>query len=223
MNPKVIVFASGTATGGGTGARNLVAHTRDAKRGELDAEIVALVSNHAQGGVSQLARQTGIPFVHFAAPWTAEAYAGIVRESGAEWVALSGWLQRACGLDPARTFNIHPALLSQSNGLFGGSGMYGHNVHREVAEALARREITGSGFSMHFVTEAYDAGPVFCEYRVPLAPGMSAEEIAKAVNDAEHKMQPRITNMVVHGAIHWDGRDPHSLTVPCDYRYLPRR
>ena len=43
---------------------------------------------------------------------------------------------------------------------------------------------------------------------------MTAEEIAAAVNKAEHEWQPRITNMIVHGEICWDGKDPRSLVVP---------
>ena len=75
---------------------------------------------------------------------------------------------------------------------------------------------------MHFVTDEMDRGPVFFEHRLPLKKGMSAEEIEKAVRQAEHEWQPQITNMVVHGEISWDGKDPASLKVPPTYQYLPR-
>ena len=67
---------------------------------------------------------------------------------------------------------------------------------------------------MHFVTEEHDRGPAFFEKRVPLKQGMTVEEIAKKVNAAEHEWQPKITNMVVHGEIRWDGKNPDSLVVP---------
>ncbi|MDP2650053.1 MAG: formyltransferase family protein, partial [bacterium] len=137
------------------------------------------------------------------------------------WVALSGWLKKVEGLDPARTFNIHPALLSQFNGRFGGSGMHGHHVHEAVKQALDAGEVTESGVTMHFVTDEYDRGPIFFEYKVPLQKGMPAEEIGEAVNKAEHEYQPKITNMVIHGEIAWDGKDPRTLTVPKDYKWLP--
>lgn len=206
--PKIIVFASGKRSGGGSGFENLV------RSEELDADIVAVVSNHERGGVHERAMQLGIPFVYFPEPYDAEHYKKIVVDSGAEWVALSGWLRHVSGLDPAKTFNIHPALLSQFEGRFGGKGMYGNHIHEAVKTALDGGEITESGFTMHFVTEEHDRGPAFFEKRVPLKQGMSAEEIAQAVNAAEHEWQPKITNMVVHGEIRWDGKNPSTLVVP---------
>lgn len=146
------------------------------------------------------------------------SYEEVVRKSGAEWVALSGWLRQVQGLDSKKTFNIHPALLSQLGGKFGGHGMYGNHIHEAVKVALDAGEITESGFTMHFVTDEMDRGPAFFEKRVPLKQGMTAEEIGRAVNDAEHEWQPIITNMVVHGEIAWDGTNPASLVVPPDLK-----
>ena len=216
---KLIVFASGTKDGGGSGFENLVNASR---KGILNAEIVAVVSNHQHGGVRARADRLGIPFIYFPGPYDAEHYSSVLQNTRIEWIALSGWIKKVAGLDPAKTLNIHPALLSQCGGRFGGAGMFGHRVHEAVAEALARGEIAESGVTMHFVTDAYDRGPAFFEYRVPLAKGMNAGDIAKAVNAAEHEWQPKITNMVVHGDIRWDGRDPASLTVPAGYAYLSR-
>jgi len=208
MRPKIIVFASGTKEGGGSGFENLVTSP------ELDADILAVVSNHEHGGVRARAEKLGIPFIYFAGPCDAEHYRKIVTDSGAEWAALSGWLRKVEGLDPRKTFNIHPALLSFQNARFGGPGLYGHRVHDAVKAALDAGEIAESGFTMHFATSEYDRGPIFFEYRVPLTKGMSADEIASAVNREEHRWQPKITNLVVHGDIRWDGIDPHSLVVP---------
>ncbi|MDO8561354.1 MAG: formyltransferase family protein [bacterium] len=239
--PKLIVFASGTRNGGGSGFENLVVASRNGpslasardnslQRSELDADIVAVVSNHEHGGVRERADRLGIPFIHFEPHSYSNVlknirirYREIVETSGAEWVALSGWLKLVSGLDPARTFNIHPALLSQLGGRFGGPNMYGQNVHETVKAAFDAGEITESGLTMHFVTDEYDRGPAFFEFRVPLKKGMSSDEIAKAVNAAEHEWQPKITNMVVHREIRWDGKDPESLIVPEGYKYLPAK
>jgi phosphoribosylglycinamide formyltransferase-1 len=216
MRPKLIVFASGTKNGGGSGFENLV------QSDELNAEIVAVVSNHEHGGVRERAERLGIPFIYFPGPYDAKHYQKIVADSGAEWVALSGWLKLATGLDPAHTINIHPALLSFENGRFGGKGMYGHRIHEAVKAALDAGEITESGFTMHFTTAEYDRGPIFFEYRVPINKDMSADDVAKAVNVEEHRFQPRVTNMVVRGEISWDGADSTSLIVPKGYEYLPK-
>ncbi|MCR4281221.1 MAG: hypothetical protein NUV88_02740 [Candidatus Kaiserbacteria bacterium] len=231
--PRVIVFASGTKAGGGSGFENLV---QASGAGVLDADIAAVVSNHEHGGVRERANRLGIPFFHFNPPnyllirankqvvgsGDLQVYTEIVHKSGAEWIALSGWLKQVDGLDPKRTFNIHPALLSQLGGRFGGKGMYGKHLYEAIKVALEAGEITESGFTMHFVTEEMDRGPAFFEFRVPLQKGMTAEKIAKAVNEAEREWQPKITNMVVRGEISWDGKNPASLIVPGGYTYLPR-
>lgn len=216
--PKLIIFASGTKDEGGAGFENLVNHSRGS---DLDADIVAVVSNHENGGVWERAERLGVPFVYFPGPFDAEHYQNIVRESGAEWVMLSGWLKQVRDLDPAKMFNIHPALLSQLGGRFGGRGMYGRHMHEAVKAAFDAGEITESGFTMHFVTDETDRGPVFFEYRVPLKKGMTAEEIEEAVRAAEHEWQPKVTNLVVHGKIRWDGQNPKSLVVPDGYKFLP--
>ena len=234
--PRLLIFASGTKTNGGSGFENLVQAT---KTGELDAEIVGVVSNHERGGVREHADRLRIPFIHFdptgylliqankqiagdEARVAEEAYRKIVQQSGAEWVMHSGWLKFVHGLDPQKTFNIHPALLSFDHGRFGGPGMYGMHIHEAVKHAFDAGEITETGCSMHFITEEYDRGPIFFECRIPLRKGMSAKEIQKAVQEVEHEWQPKITNMVVHGKIKWDGRNPASLVVPEGYAYLPK-
>src|SRR5262249_14492057 len=105
-------------------------------------------------------------------------------------------------------------LLSFRNRRFGGPGLYGHRVHEAVKTALDAGELSESGFTMHFTTAEYDKGPIFFENRVPLRKGMSADEIASAVNKMEHVHQPRITNLVVHKEISWDGKNPGSLRIP---------
>ncbi len=202
--PQLLIFASGTKIGGGSGFENLV------KSPDLQAEIVGVVSNHEHGGVRERAERLDIPFIFF---YPNSDYKDVVADSGAEWVALSGWMKQVQGLDPARTFNIHPALLSFDHGRFGGKGMYGRALDEAVKAAFDAGEISESGFSMHFVTEEMDRGPVFFEHRVPLSAGMSANDIAAAVKAAEHAWQPKITNMVVHGQIKWDGHDPKSLVI----------
>ena len=231
--PKLIVFASGEKDGGGSGFENLFAATQG---GALNAEIVAVVSNHERGGVRERADRLGIPFHHFKGPfpkWSlseeekeplqkeidAEALR-IIKKYNAEWVSFSGWLKLIRSLDPRKTINIHPALLSQLDGRFGGDGMYGKHVHRAVKEALDNGEINMSGVTMHFVTGEYDRGPVFFEIGVPLVSGMTADEIGSAVNQIEHTWQPHITNLVITGLISWDGKDPSSLVFPADYNYL---
>ena len=214
--PRLLIFASGSAVGGGSGFENLVDASRN---GILNAEIVGVVSNYEFGGVRKRGDLLGVPFIHFPKPWTAEQYQRIANETSAEFFALSGWLKLVSGLDPktnfnsSTVFNIHPGPLPE----FGGAGMYGHHVHEAVVEAYKRSEVTHSAVSMHFVTEEYDRGPVFAIRKVKITDDDTAETLGKRVNEMEHKCQPYVTNLIVSGLIHWDGIHPDSLIVPSDY------
>lgn len=214
--PKILVFASGSADGGGSGFEKLV----DASLCMvLDAEIVGVVSNHENGGVRKRADRLRIPFTHFKAPWDAEGYQRIANESGADFFALSGWLKLVTGLDPATrfnsmtVFNIHPGPLPE----FGGPGLYGHHVHEAVMWEFLNGDLTHTAVSMHFVTEGYDRGPVFFNLLIPINKNDTADSLGDRVNAEEHHYQALITNMVVDGRIKWDGVNPSSLQVPVGY------
>ncbi len=200
---KLLIFASGSKDGGGSGFEKLV---ENAKTGILEAEIVGVVSNHAEGGVAQKAKKLGVPFFHFAGPYTPENYQELVKRTEADFIALSGWLKLVSGLPPERTFNIHPGPLPR----FGGPGMYGHHVHEAVIKA-AQDGLKYSEVTMHFVTEKYDEGPVFFRGRVLISENETAETLGKRVNEAEHAFQSRITSLVVNGKIRWDGKDRKTL------------
>lgn len=213
--PQILVFASGGAKEdeGGSGFRELVLQSRPG--GVLLAEIVGVVSNHLNGGVARYADELGVPFVYLENTTSESAYRGVVdyytKSDGSKpWCALSGWLKKTNGLDPKRTFNIHPGPLPR----FGGKGMYGHHVHEAVMKAYRAGELTHSDVTMHFVDDEYDRGPVFFRMPVPIRPEDDALSLGKRVNAVEHAHQAFVTNLVVHGRIHWDGVDPNSLVVP---------
>jgi phosphoribosylglycinamide formyltransferase-1 len=208
--PRVLVFSSGSAEGGGSGFENLIHKIHD---GTLNADVVAVVSNYDRGGVRTRADKLGVPFIHFPKPWSEDGYLQIAQDSGAEFFALSGWLKRVVGLDPRVTFNIHPGPLPE----FGGDGMYGHHVHEAVIGAFKRGEITHSALCMHFVTSEYDRGPCFFRFNVKINDDDTADSIGSRVNKYEHRWQPEITNLVVHRAISWDGKDPASLKCPAGH------
>ncbi len=214
--PRILVFASGSAEGGGSGFEKLVEASRG---GRLKADIVAVVSNHLNGGVRQRAERLSVPFLHFPKPWDGEGYQRFAQETEATFFALSGWLKMVAGLDKttrfnSRTvFNIHPGPLPD----FGGPGLYGHHVHEAVMAAFRRHEITHSAVSMHFVTGEYDRGPLFFQFKVQIMEDDTPDTLGQRVNGWEHYFQPRITNMVVDGSIDWNGVDPDSISIPAAY------
>jgi len=204
MKKKVLVFASGSKGGGGSGFANLV---KKSKENDLPFEVVAVVSNHSEGGVKKRADELSVPFFHFEKPFTAERYHEIVAKHSPDVIALSGWLKLVTGLPADKTINIHPGPLPR----FGGAGMYGHFVHEAVIEAFKKGEVTHSAVTMHFVTENYDEGPVFFTCAVPIFEGDTAVDLATRALEAEHKWQPIITAKVAVGEISWDGKDSATL------------
>lgn len=210
------ILASGTKTGGGSGLENLMNVWRDG--GMPNTKIVAVATNIFGGGVEERAKRLGVYCWNFNHdPITAEDYQQFVRACHVDYVALSGFLKQVKGLDPATTFNIHPAWLPST---FGGEGMHGHHVHEAVMAAYHRGEVNVSGVSMHFVTPEYDDGPVLFRIPVPIYPDDKAETLGARVNKAEHIWQPWVTDLVVSGAISWDGADRSRLKVPDWYRFL---
>ncbi len=214
---KLLIFASGTKDGGGSGFQELVENSRT---GILNADIVGVASNHENGGVRKKADSLGINFEYFEKPdQNTHRYAEIVKKYEADFVSLSGWLKKTVGLDPAKTINIHPGLLPD----FGGPGMYGHHVHEAVIKAFGEGRTKLAGVSMHFVTEEYDRGPVFFEFPVLIRSEDTADIIAQRTNKIEHAYQSWITNLVITEQITWDGKDHKSLKVPSWYPFLPKR
>ncbi|MDB5204896.1 MAG: phosphoribosylglycinamide formyltransferase, phosphoribosylglycinamide formyltransferase 1 [Candidatus Taylorbacteria bacterium] len=204
--PKLLIFASGSKDGGGSGFQKLCEASQN---GVLSAEIVGVVSNHENGGVKAKAAKFNIPFIYSPKGRAAEDYKRIYKETGADFVALSGWLGFVEGLPPEKTFNIHPAFLPSQ---FGGTGFYGHHIHEAVIDAYKKGELTYTGVTMHFVTDTYDdPNAIFFRRKVEILPDDTAETLFARVNALEHKWQPIITNRIVNGEISWDGKNPESM------------
>ena len=164
-HPNILVFASGTKTGGGSGFETMVRAART-RPPILDAWICAVITNHFDGGVWQKAKALGVHAEYWVGPYLAEGYQNFVKYFKADYVMLSGWLKLVAGLDPARTINIHPGPLPR----FGGPKLYGHYVHDAVMAAYRRGEITHSAVTMHFVDPVYDRGPIFFALPIPIEP-----------------------------------------------------
>jgi phosphoribosylglycinamide formyltransferase-1 len=199
--PAILIFASGTKTGGGSGFEIMVRASRT-RPPILEARICGVITNHVAGGVRQKAQALGVPAEYWAGPYLAQGYQNFVKHFNPDYVMLSGWLKLVAGLDPARTINIHPGPLPR----FGGPKLYGHHVHEAVLAAYHRGEITHSAVTMHFVDEVFDRGPVFFARPIPIEPGDTPETLAAKVNLAEHEWQPRVLNYVVHGKVRLVGR-----------------
>jgi phosphoribosylglycinamide formyltransferase-1 len=106
----------------------------------------------------------------------------ICRERRIDLVILAGFLSILAGeflrVYAERIINLHPSLLPR----FGGPGMYGERVHREV---LAAGE-TRSGCTVHLVDAGTDTGPVLLRRQVAVLPGDTPGTLAGRIHREEH-------------------------------------
>ena len=187
------------ASGGGSNFQALVDRFQGAESPER--EIVGVIASREGAGVLERARRAGVASAVSPAAATGDEMAVFLRRTLDEWrsdiVVLAGYMQ----LVPetlvrayrGRILNIHPALLPS----FGGKGMYGARVHRAVIEAGVR--ITGA--TVHFVDEAYDRGPILCQWPVPVLAGDTPESVAARVLTVEHRLLPAAVEALASGAV----------------------
>ncbi len=106
-----------------------------------------------------------------------------LRDAGAEWIALAGYMRLLSDAFVARwrgrIINIHPSLLPKYKGL---------DTH---ARAIAAGDAAG-GCSVHIVTEELDGGQVLGRAEVPILPGDTPESLAARVLIEEHRLYPAV-------------------------------
>jgi formyltetrahydrofolate-dependent phosphoribosylglycinamide formyltransferase len=171
-------------SGGGSNLQALL----DRLRGEATARVVLVLSDRAEAGGLERARQAGIPAEVLADVGDAAEWITRLGRRDVDLVVLAGFLK----LVPAgvvqkyggRIVNVHPALLPD----FGGPGMYGKRVHAAVLASGARE----SGPTVHLVDEEYDRGTILAQRRVPVLPDDTPEQLAARVLEAEHRLLPDV-------------------------------
>jgi phosphoribosylglycinamide formyltransferase-1 len=163
------------------------------------AEIVLVVSNRSEAaGLQRAARagiaQTAIP--HPSREAFAEAADAALRQSGAELVALAGFMRI---LDTPfverwhdRLVNIHPSLLPAFPGL---------HPQRQALAAGVRF----SGCTVHFVRPEVDTGPIIAQAAVPVHPGDDEERLSARILAAEHRVYPLAVRLLAERKVRVDG------------------
>jgi folate-dependent phosphoribosylglycinamide formyltransferase PurN len=127
-------------------------------------------------------------------------YQEIVKQYDLDYVFLSGWLKYVTWLAPNKTVNIHPGPLQEP---YGWKGMYGMNIHKKVWEDYVDWKINQTCVSMHYVTDNFDDGPIIVQLPISLVWCNSPMDIQKRVNDIEHIIQWKITEMIMSWDISW--------------------
>ena len=183
MTPcRLVVLISGSGS-------NLQAIIDACARGEIKAEIAAVISNKADAYGLERAKNAGIQTCVLSHKDfdSREAYDAelmdIIDNFEPNLVVLAGFMRI---LTPSlvqkfkgKMLNIHPSLLPKYQGL---------NTHQRAIDA--KDDV--HGVSVHFVTEELDGGPVVLQAKVPVLENDTAETLAQRVHQQEHIIYPLV-------------------------------
>lgn len=177
---KVAVLISGSGT-------NMAALLYASRAEDCPYEIVLVAANDPEAKGLRLAEAEGIRTFALShkgmkRPEHDAAMDAAIRASGAQWVALAGYMRI---LTPAfvagwegRMVNIHPSLLPAYTGL--------HTHERAIAAGDSH-----GGVTVHLVTAELDCGPILGQTRVAILPDDTPETLAGRVLIAEHQLYSR--------------------------------
>ena len=197
---RVAVLASGRGS-------NLQAIIDAIEAGQLQAKIVAVISNKQDAVALERARKHGLPdlFVDpkpFAGrPDSREVYdqvlLDLLKKYDVELVLLAGYMKIVTAVlvnsYANRMMNIHPSLLPSFPGL---------DVQRKAIEWGCKL----AGCTVHFVTEGVDEGPIILQAAVPILDSDTAESLAARILEQEHKIYPRAIRLFAENRLRIEGR-----------------
>ena len=179
----IVVLISGNGS-------NLQAILDACASGELNAQVVAVISNKRDAYGLERARRAFVPAFVNPKPkelvrrmYDAEL-AELVAAYQPDWVVLAGWMRvlSSAFLDrfPNCVVNLHPAL----PGTFPGT----HAIDRAY-EAYRAGEIDHTGVMVHLVPdEGIDDGPVLAQEIVPIDPDETVETLEAHIHAVEHRL-----------------------------------
>lgn len=193
-NKRIAVFVSGLGT-------TLDALCEAEKSGELNATVVAVISNHCGIKAGEVAKKHGLLYAQI----PRKGIGGDAYKSTEVWSDMLYFWANGLGVSPdlivlagfsqklfvpqaweGRILNIHPSLLPA----YGGKGMFGINVHKAVLKAGEKY----SGCSVHVVDNIYDNGPILGQMRVPVLNDDTPDSLQERVKAAEKILYPQIIN-----------------------------
>ena len=185
---RIAIFVSGS----GTNCENLIRYFADSD--SVCCKLV--VSNKADAYALVRARNLGVETA--VAPKAQLNDAGfmmpLLEEHHIDFIVLAGFLPLVPNflIDayPRRIINIHPALLPK----YGGKGMWGHHVH----EAVKAAGETETGMTVHYVTPVCDSGEMIAQFRTPLSPDDSVDDIAEKEHQLEMQHFPHVVEQVLN-------------------------
>jgi len=197
---RVAVLASGRGS-------NLQALIDAIEAGQVQARIVAVISNKKEAVALERARKHGLkdlfvdPKPFAGRPDSREAYdrslLEVLQQHEVELVLLAGYMKIVTAVlvnaYANRMMNIHPSLLPSFPGL---------DVQKKAIDWGCKL----AGCTVHFVTEGVDEGPIIIQAAVPILDADTPETLAARILVQEHKIYPRAVQLFAEGRLRVDGR-----------------
>ena len=161
------------------------------RRGELNAEVVVVISDVLEAPILDIAREFSVPNAylppgHFRTrlePESEEDLVRILQDARVDLVVLAGFMRvlKAPMLNAfaRRIINIHPSLLPKFPGL----------------EAWKQALVAGekeTGCTVHYVDAQIDHGDIIAQQKVAILPNDTAETVHARIQAAEHEVYPRV-------------------------------
>ena len=170
--------------------------------GWLDAEVVAIVSNHEDSRAT--AEYEGIPYHCLPVerdksnkPAQEQQVLELVKETGAELVVLARYMQVLSDTFATRLFgqiiNIHHSFLPS----FKGAKPY-HQAHERGVKII--------GATAHYVTPDLDEGPIIEQETARVTHAMSPEDLVAAGRDIESRVLARAVKLHLESRVMLNGR-----------------
>ena len=184
---NIAIFVSGS----GTNCENIIRHFTDSK----DVKIALVLSNRSDAYALVRVEKYNIPTVILPKTdfYKEEQLLGLMQTYAIDFIVLAGFLLMIPDFlihaYNHRMVNLHPALLPK----FGGKGMYGHHVH----EAVKAAGETETGMTVHWVSSICDGGEIIAQYRTPINPEDTPDDIAAKEHILEQKYFPTVIEQVL--------------------------
>ncbi|MCY4154278.1 MAG: phosphoribosylglycinamide formyltransferase [Gammaproteobacteria bacterium] len=173
------------------------------RAGRLAASPVVVISNNADSGALQRARNEGIPCYHLSGRTHPDPedldreIVDVLLKHDVNLTLLAGYMKKVGPVTlatfPGHVLNIHPGLLPD----YGGPGMYGRRVHEAVLAAGART----TGATVHVVDAIYDNGPVLAVRETAVQKSDTVETLARRVLALEHALYTETISRIICGEI----------------------
>ena len=184
---NIAIFVSGN----GSNCENIIRHFTDSK----NVKIALVLSNRSDAYALVRAEKYNIPTVVLPKTdfYKEDQLLGLMQTYAIDFIVLAGFLLMIPDFlihaYNRRMVNLHPALLPK----FGGKGMYGHHVH----EAVKAAGETETGMTVHWVSSICDGGEIIAQYRTPINPEDTPDDIAAKEHILEQKYFPKVIEQVL--------------------------